>query len=293
MPDEEKQNYHSGQPLVSVVIPAYNAAAYIAEAIDSVLAQIYKNIEIIVVEGDSTDGTKSVLNPYIEKKLITYMRQDGKGLANARNNAIRASHGDFIALLDADDVALPEKIEKQVGYLQSHPTCDICYCDFWYFNHAAPEKMLKLNYHYYSGAEVFPNLLKKNFIAPSDVVFRRSIMDRIGLFDENYRRTEDWEYWVRLAHHGASFCFLPEILTKIRITPSSMSQVQSGQIADKTMELRIFTTLRDKMSEEERRRYHMGSVIFRHRFKLWCMYLVNDVPPLQWIYRWLQRNRRK
>ena len=112
-------------PLVSVIIPAYNVAPYVAAAIDSVLAQTYQPIEIIVVEGNSKDGTRAVLEPYIEKKLITYLHQEGKGLSNARNIGIRQAKGEFVALLDADDIFLPEKIEKQVGYLIAHPDCDV------------------------------------------------------------------------------------------------------------------------------------------------------------------------
>jgi glycosyltransferase involved in cell wall biosynthesis len=289
----ERQNSNGGRPLVSVIIPAYNAGPYVAETIDSALAQTYKNIEIIVVEKDSADNTHEVLEPYIKKKLITYIHQDGKGLSNARNIAIKHSRGEFIALLDADDFFLPQKIEKQVAYLLQHPECDVCYCDFLQFYHGAPEKTLRLNYTYYSGADTFPHLLRKNFIAPVNVVLRRSTIDRVGGFNETYYRTEDWEYWVRLAYRGAMFCFLPETLVKVRIHPESMSQVWSGQTEDKKMVMRIFTTLAAEMSPEERRRYHMGWVLFRHRLNLWYIYFANHFPPLQWLYKWLQRNRRK
>src|ERR1700722_15750951 len=139
------------QPLVSVIIPAYHAAPYIAEAIDSVLGQTYQHIEIIVVHRDSGDGTDAVLKPYLSKKAILYIEQEGKGLSNARNLGIRRAHGEFIALLDADDIFLPEKIEKQVGYFEKHPHCDVCYSGAWHFMDGKPDMLLKLNYTYYSG----------------------------------------------------------------------------------------------------------------------------------------------
>jgi glycosyltransferase involved in cell wall biosynthesis len=281
------------QPLVSVVIPAYNVGPYIAQAIDSVLAQTYTHTEIIVVAGKSTDNTLLALEPYINKKLIAYIEQPGRGLSNARNLGIRAAHGEFIALLDADDIFLPHKLEQQVGYLMTHPDCDVCYCDIWHFRNDAPEKLLKLNYIYYSGSAVFPNLLKKNFIAPLTVALRRSAIDHVGLFDETYLRSEDWEYWVRLAYHGAGFYFLPEILAKSRIHPGSMSSGWHVKAEEKQTALRIFESLNTEMSPQERRRYHMGIVLFRHRLKLWSIYVGNYFPPLQWLHRWIQQNRLK
>jgi len=281
------------RPLVSIIIPAYNVASYVRDAIDSALAQTYKNIEIVVVNDGSTDATAEVLEPYRESGKIIYIFQKNRGLSGARNTGIRVAKGEFVALLDSDDIFLPEKIEKQVGYLLAHPDYDVCYCDVWHFRDDAPEKMLKLNYAYYSSDAVFPNLLKKNFILPLSMVMRRSAIVRAGLFDETYRRSEDWECWVRLAYRGSKFYFLPEILGKCRIHPGSLSHGWSVKAGEKETTLRIFETLRQKMSPEERRRYHMNRVVFRHRLKLWCTYFGNYIPPLQWLYRWLQQNRLK
>ena len=108
------------KPLVSIIIPAYNVEKYVQEAIDSALSQIYKDIEIIVVDDGSTDNTKKVLNPYIKKGQIHYIYQENKGLSSARNTGIRAAKGGYIAFLDSDDLFLPEKMQRQVDFLEKH-----------------------------------------------------------------------------------------------------------------------------------------------------------------------------
>ena len=108
-------------PLVSIVIPAWNAERYIKEAVDSALNQTYPSTEVIVVDDGSIDGTRAILEPYLATKRIIYIYQVNKGLAGARNTGIRAASGEYIALLDSDDLFLPQKIEKQALVLKEHP----------------------------------------------------------------------------------------------------------------------------------------------------------------------------
>jgi glycosyltransferase involved in cell wall biosynthesis len=277
--------------MVSIIIPTYNSSRYIKEAVDSALAQTYRDIEVIVVDDGSRDETAVILKPYIESKKITYIHQENKGLAGARDAGIRVARGEFIALLDSDDIFLSNKIERQVGYLEAHPECGVCYCDVAHFYEEEPEKLFKLNYIYYSGDEVFPNLLKKNFINPLSVVLRRSEIDRVGLFDESYRTSEDWEYWIRLSYHGVRFCFLPEILAKYRMRKSSLSAGWPSQTQQKATVVRFFVALQKQMTFAEQKKYHMPQVLLRHRAKLWYAELANYFPPLRWVHRWLQKER--
>ena len=98
---------------VSIVIPSYNAARYVKEAVDSALAQTYKNVEVIVVDDGSTDGTKKILAPYSESKKIRYIYEENKGLAGARNTGIKNSSGEYVAFLDADDLFCREKLRNK------------------------------------------------------------------------------------------------------------------------------------------------------------------------------------
>ncbi|HUZ93198.1 MAG TPA: glycosyltransferase family A protein [Candidatus Paceibacterota bacterium] len=260
--------------LVSIIIPSYNTERYIKEAVDSALAQTYKPVEIIVVDDGSTDNTKQILEPYLKQNSIIYIYQQNGGLAAARNTGIRASRGEYIALLDADDIFMPEKIAKQAAYLEANPQCDISYCDLWHFWDDEPEKLLKLNYTYYSGADVLPHLLEKSFIAPLSAVFRRSVFDRFGMFDEHFRRSEDLELWTRFAYGGANFCFLPEILGKLRMRRTANLQGIESQPQVKLTMLEVLKRLNEKMPPADREKYRMPEHMKKYRKNIGLAYLL-------------------
>ncbi len=258
------------------------------------LNQTYGHVEVVVVDDGSTDGTKDALTHYLEEGLIEYYFQENRGLAGARDTGIRKAKGRYIAFLDADDIYLPTKIERQVNYLEYHPTCDVCYCDLWHFYEEEPAKMRSLQYAYHSGEQVFPRLLQRNFINPLTVMFRRSVFERFGYFDESYRRSEDWEFWVRLAYQGVQFCFLPEKLAKYRMRRASgLSYNPAGEVWRKQTTYDIFVQLTEKMSKDERRKYKMGRVLLRHRFKLFYAKLTRAIPLLWRIQLWRQKRRLK
>ena len=261
-------------PLVSIIIPSWNTASYVREAVDSALAQTYPNCEIIVVDDGSTDDTKAVLEPYAKAKKITYIYQANKGLSGARNAGIKASAGEFIALLDSDDVFLPEKIAEQVAYLMEHPSCDISYCNLYHF-WDGESALLRLNYEYYSGDDVLPYLLAMNFIAPLSVVLRRSTIERFGMFDENLKRSEDLEFWLRLAHGGARFEFMPKRLAKLRMRKTANLQGLESQPKVKETMLEVLERLNATMTPEERIRVNMRKNRKRYRLNLGLAYLMN------------------
>jgi glycosyltransferase involved in cell wall biosynthesis len=278
-------------PLVSVIIPAYKAEPYITDAIESVLAQTYQPIEILVAYRDSSDGTKAILDRYATAKKITIVHQEGKGLSNGRNGAIKHARGEFVALLDADDLFLPTKIEAQVGYLTAHPECDACYVDIRHFKDHNLTALLELQYTYYSGDAVLPNLLKKNFIAPSTVMLRRTIMDRAGLFDEALTRSEDWEYWLRLIRNSAMICFLSQTLGRIRLHSDSMSSGWRSKLEERKTNIHILKNLRAQLPFEHCRPADIDRAIFRQQMQLWYIYLGIYFPPLQWLHQRIQNNR--
>ncbi len=261
--------------LVSIIIPTYNAAAYITDAIDSVLAQTYVNKEIIVVDDGSIDNTREVLSRYLITGKIKYIFQENKGLSGARNTGIKESRGKYIALLDADDFFLPEKIEKQVEYLELHPDCDISYCDLYHFHEDKPEDLLKLHYKYYAGDDVLPHLIVGNFIAPLAVVLRKSLFERFGYFDETMRRSEDIEFWIRVAYGGGKICFLPEILGKLRMRKSGNLQDSKSQSAVKITNLEVLDRLANKMNKNEKKAYKLDYYRAIYAFKTSAAYLLN------------------
>jgi glycosyltransferase involved in cell wall biosynthesis len=279
-------------PIVSIVIPAYNSEKYIKAAIDSALAQTYPAIEVIVVDNGSSDRTGAIARSYGDK--IVYSNHPGHSLAGGRNIGIEMSRGEFVALLDSDDLFLPEKIERQAKYLIANPQCGVSYCSVWHFQETDPNVMLTLKSDFYSGKEVFPHLLRKNFIIPLSVVFRKSAIMSVGLFDEHRRRSEDWEYWLRLSYHGVQFCYLPETLAKCRLHLGSAQQGSNGweyKVKERKAALSVFRDLYLMMTSEERKRYGMRLIILENRLKLWYVTLGDYIPPLRWLLKWLQANR--
>lgn len=263
------------QPVVSIIIPAWNAERYVKGAVDSALSQTYPNVEIVVVDDGSTDNTRELLQPYADAKKIVYVYKENSGLAGARNTGIRNALGSYIALLDADDLFLPEKVEHQVAFLDGHPECDVSYCDIYHFWDDDPKQLLKLNYRYYSGEEVLPNLIRRHFVAPLTMVLRRSVFDRFGLFDETFRRSEDLEFLVRIAHGGARICFLDEILGKLRLRRTSNLQGFESQPEVKRTGLLVFERLREKLTPDERGKLEIDKYLSRYRLKVGLAYLEN------------------
>ncbi len=283
------------KPIVSVVIPAYNAALYLSQAIESVLAQTYLAVEVIIVDDGSIDNTCVIIEKYSREMLgvVSGVYQKNKGLSAARNAGIRAARGEYIAFLDADDLFLPPKLERQIAYLEAHPECSLCYCDLWHFYEKEPDRMLKLNYIYYSYDDVFSHLLWKNFINPLSVVLRRSVFDHYGYFNESMRRSEDWDYWISISYAGAQLYFLPEILAKYRMHEGSLTNDWSNKYTEKLLAVDIFRQLKKDMTQEERQRYHINWIIVYHKAKLIYAYCMSLFYPMRIFHVWIQKQRFK
>lgn len=187
--------------LVSVIIPTYNRAHYIREAVESVLAQSYKNFEIIVVDDGSTDGTEEVLHPY--RDSIRYFYQENQGASAARNLGIKNARGKYIAFLDSDDFWLPEMLEVQVGYLEAHPEAGMVHADFLILdegsNNPGPRK--RTHSRPKPSGYIFPELFIENAVMNVCVIVRRASLEVTGLFDPEFRRAEDYHLWLRIARH--------------------------------------------------------------------------------------------
>lgn len=196
--------------LVSVVIPAYNVGKHIAEAIDSVVAQDYPQLELIVVDDGSQDDTAEVVaSRYPQATLI---RKANGGAASARNAGIRAASGEFIAFLDADDIWLPGKLAAQVAHFRAHPDVGMNCTDFgrWACDEQGvfPDPLSAIPDQTGIPADaidrdhsgwIYHKLLLDNFVWTTTVMMRRSLVDRVGLYDEGFRLGQDYEYFLRAA----------------------------------------------------------------------------------------------
>jgi glycosyltransferase involved in cell wall biosynthesis len=206
--------------LVSVIIPTYNYARYVRQAVDSALAQSYPDREIIVVDDGSTDNTRQVLQDYGDK--IAYIYQANQGLSAARNTGIRAARGDFIALLDSDDLWHPRKLELQVDCLTRHPEIGLLATEQftdrgedWPPLGDDPARACPLEL-------TLDEVVGKARFGPSSAVIRRRCFDVVGFFDPGLRCVEDRDMWVRLASRFG-LAKLPLPLMWYRVHPSSLS----------------------------------------------------------------------
>lgn len=210
-------------PLVSIVIPAYNCTEYILETLDSAFAQTFKDYEILLIDDESTDDLKPILEDYLEG--LIYIRQSHAGTGAARNTAILEARGEYIALLDSDDVWFPDYLEQQIKAL-SEMKCDMIYADAVLFG-LTPRENESFMMRSPSNGKVTPeNLLsfECNVITSGTLVRREKVIEA-GLFNEEPALIgiEDFDLWFRLAKRGAVIDYQKNILLKYRLRPTSLS----------------------------------------------------------------------
>jgi GT2 family glycosyltransferase len=199
-------------PLVSVIMPAYNAAAFIEAALESALCQTYRHLEIIVVDDGSKDNTAALVETIAKRdSRVCLLRQPNAGVAAARNRAIAASDGEFIAPLDADDLWMPDKIERQVECMrQGGPRVGLVYS--WWISIDEENRVLTPGAHWDAQGQVFTALLFCNFIGNASVpLFRRTALEQVGGYNSDLRAQqaqgcEDWELSLRVAEHYEVRC---------------------------------------------------------------------------------------
>lgn len=180
--------------MVSVVIPTFNRAGMVAEAIQSVLQQTRSPIEIIVVDDGSGRATREALHSFGRK--IVVLHQERKGVSAARNAGIGKAKGDWLALLDSDDLWLPTKLEVQMRFLEHTPGTLVCQTqELWLRN---GKRWNPKKYHKKPRGNCFEHLLERCLISPSAVLIHRSVLDRVGGFDESLPACEDYDLWLRI-----------------------------------------------------------------------------------------------
>lgn len=183
------------KPAISVIIPTYNRARMVVEAIESVLNQTFKAFELILIDDGSTDETPAALANYAS--VVTVIRQTNKGVSAARNKGIQSAQGNLVAFLDSDDLWLPEKLAHQFEFFQRHSEAMICQTEeIWIRNgkRINPKKR-----HRKPSGDIFAPSLELCLVSPSAVMMRKTLFKNIGLFDENLPACEDYDLWLRIA----------------------------------------------------------------------------------------------
>ncbi|WP_017318948.1 glycosyltransferase family 2 protein [Mastigocladopsis repens] len=221
--------------LVSVIIPAYNAEAFIGRTLKSVLSQTYTNVEVLVVDDGSQDTTAEIVKSFAQQdERVTLLQQKNAGVAAARNLAIEKSRGEYIAPIDADDIWYPQKLEKQVqSMLEADLSVGLVYA--WSVDIDEEDAIIgKYNLHYnlnFQSVEgnVYPAMLYSNIIGNGSVpLIRRTCFEKVGgynskLREQNAQGCEDWDIYLRIAEYY-QFRAVPEFLIGYRQVSGSMSR---------------------------------------------------------------------
>jgi glycosyltransferase involved in cell wall biosynthesis len=207
------------EPLVSVVLATYNGGAFLDEAIRSVLAQTYRNLELIVVDDGSTDGTAALMKSYAHDRRVRYLYQRNAGQPAADNRGILLARGALIAFIDSDDVWLSEKLAQQVPAFDD-PAVGVAYSPSISINERG-ERVPMWPIPRFSGA-VTERLFVQNFVPFSASIVRRECFERIGFFDTTLKQSYDYDLWLRMST-AYRFALCPEPAIYLRAWPGQMS----------------------------------------------------------------------
>lgn len=214
------------EPLISVIMPAYNAEKYIAESIDTVVNQTYQNWELIVINDGSADNTEAIAHRYaLTDKRIKLINQENKKLSAARNTGIAAARGEWVAFLDADDLWVADKLEKQVNIINTTPNAGLIFSDGYIFN----DGDMNTDFPYgaavgqYSGTEMYKLLYQGNYVPILSVLVKKTHLDKAGTQDEQFVACQDWDLWLRMAVSNVLFYGMPDRLFYYRRHSLNMS----------------------------------------------------------------------
>lgn len=223
------------QPVVSVIMPAYNAARYIGESIDSVVGQSVPNWELLIVDDGSSDDTPGIIQQYLKKdKRIRYIFKERSGQGKARNNAIRMASSPLVAMIDADDCWYEDKLRLGIDCLNRFHA-DLVFTDMvlmdefgYVVRNSFGETGISLQ-----GKAGLKHLLHRNIIGTSTVIARKSAISDSGGFDEQLggHYGEDYALWLRMLHNGAVFKGMKDILTKHRLHGQQSTREKKNMIA--------------------------------------------------------------
>jgi glycosyltransferase involved in cell wall biosynthesis len=223
---QEMGSFALGQavsPLVSVIVPAYDVAEFIGEALNSVLAQTFTDYEIIVINDGSpdTEALERALAPYMSR--IVYLKQENRGVSAARNAGILAARGSLLAFLDGDDMWLANYLEVQVKRIQADPAIDVLYPNVMMFGGSSEKGEEFMTICPSNGPVTFERLLLQECNVSNCSIARREAIVRAGLFDEALRSVEDFDLWLRVIKQGGCIVYHREVLARYRRRTGSLT----------------------------------------------------------------------
>jgi len=228
-------------PLISVILPVFNAAPYVAEAIQSILAQTCENFELLIVDDASDDESGSIIRLFSDSRIVRLDNEVNRGLSFSLNRGMRHARGVFLARMDADDISLPDRFARQVDYLQKHP--DVAVCGSWMETFGdGGETVWKVPEHHDA---IVSRLVFESALCHPTVMVRRSLLVDAGLeYSEEYRLAQDFELWSR-CFRSLRFANIQEVLLRYRLhghNRDAARQKKQAEFADK-VRLRLIAEL--------------------------------------------------
>lgn len=283
----------SDNPLISVVIPVYNGENYLREALDSVLAQTYTNYEIIVVDDGSTDNTWNIIQSYGDK--VRGFKKENGGVSTALNYAITQMKGEWFSWLSHDDLWLPEKLEKQVLWMEQHAGCGLYYSGYYTMN-ATTHIVTKFPCFQFKSGKDLRYLVRDNYISGISVLIHRDCFSLCGKFCEKYRCVQDYDLWIRIALQYP-ISGQNELLAISRVHSAQVGVRNHGQCSRETHELQLFY-LKSVSREHYFPQISISDSLIRSnfnliRYKLFLVYtkfcISYNIPSTKRVFHYLSR----
>lgn len=238
---------------VSVILSVYNSQHFIADAVESILTQTYRNFELIIIDDGSTDGTRKMLTEIaqMDTRVRILTNETNIGLTRSLNRALQEAHGNYIARMDADDIAFPNRLERQVAFLDARPEVGIVGATYQFINDAG--QVIEEKHPPIYDRELRRALIRYNPFLHSSVMIRKELLDRVSGYDESFQRAQDYDLWMRLSPL-CELANLPETLMQKRFTTHMVSYARERE--------QIRFALRVRLSAIARGQYPTRCLIF-------------------------------
>lgn len=233
-------------PRVSIIMPVYNGEKYLRDAIDSILTQSFDDFEFIILADDSKDNSVELIKSYSDKRIQLIEHEEKKGIVGSLNEGLVIARGEYIARMDCDDICLPERIEKQVSFLDGHPNIGICGTWAKTIGGFKNELIMPPSGH----NDIVVQMFFANSIIHPSVVFRKSIFTDGNYYNEKINVCEDYDLWVRL-HKHTNFYNIPQFLIKYRLSLKSKDCNDRNKAASSVIQQKLIKELADDLSEKD------------------------------------------
>ena len=268
----------SARPLISIIIPAFNAASVLGDALRSVQQQQYPHFEALVVDDGSADETAAVARSFVEHdQRFVLLQQAHRGISAARNAGLAAARGEWIAFLDADDTWLANKLARQVDGLHDSPEVNVIFSNYYLWDGQNDLRLRDAEDKQLDMADFRHLLIRFNLLGTTTVMVTQEFMSRVGPFDPELHLAEDWDMWLRLAEAGCRALRIREPLARYRIWPGNISR-QTLSMAQATVRV-LEGRLAQCQEEMWRRSYRRSLAIARGNLEFAAVRPLLDTRP--------------